>query len=61
MKILGIGVDIIHNSRIKKAIKNKSFLNRIFSKSEIKNSKKKIIKLTILLRDLQQKKPLLSQ
>lgn len=41
MKILGIGVDIIQNSRIKKAIKNKSFVSRIFSKSEITNSKKK--------------------
>ena len=41
MKILGIGVDIIQNSRIKKAIKNKSFVSRIFSKSEIINSKKK--------------------
>ena len=61
MKILGIGVDIIQNSRIKKAIKNKSFVSRIFSKSEITNSKKKIIKLSILLRDLLQKKPLLSQ
>ena len=40
MKILGIGVDIIQNSRIKKAIKNKSFVSRIFSKSEITNSKK---------------------
>ena len=41
MKILGIGVDIIQNSRIKEAIKNKSFVSRIFSKSEITNSKKK--------------------
>ena len=41
MKILGIGVDIIQNSRIKKAIKNKFFVSRIFSKSEITNSKKK--------------------
>ena len=40
MKIVGIGVDIIQNSRIKKAIKNKSFVNRIFSNLEIKNSKK---------------------
>ena len=39
MKILGIGVDIIQNSRIKKAIKNKSFVNRIFTKSEISSSK----------------------
>ena len=40
MKILGIGVDIINNSRIKNAIKNRSFTNRIFSKIEILNSKK---------------------
>ena len=40
MRILGIGVDIINNSRIKKAIKNKLFINRIFSKLEISNSKK---------------------
>ncbi len=40
MKILGIGVDIIQNSRIKNAIKKKSFINRIFSKVEILNSKK---------------------
>ena len=39
MKIVGIGVDIIQNSRIKKAIKNKSFVNRIFTKSEISCSK----------------------
>ena len=39
MKILGIGVDIIQNSRIKKVIKNKSFVNRIFTKSEISSSK----------------------
>ena len=39
MKIVGIGVDIIQNSRIKKAIKNKSFVNRIFTKSEILGSK----------------------
>jgi len=39
MKILGIGVDILQNSRIKKAIKNKSFVSRIFSKSEITSSK----------------------
>ena len=40
MKTLGIGVDIIDNSRIKKLISNKKFLNRIFSYSEIKFSKK---------------------
>ena len=39
MKILGIGVDIIENSRIKRSIKKKSFITRIFSKSEILYSK----------------------
>ncbi|MDC0215712.1 holo-ACP synthase [Candidatus Pelagibacter sp.] len=41
MQILGIGVDMIANLRIKKSIKNINFLNRIFTKSEILNSKKK--------------------
>ena len=40
MEILGIGVDIIENSRIKRSIKKKSFITRIFSKSEILYSKK---------------------
>ncbi len=40
MKILGIGVDVIRNSRIKSLLNNKSFINRTFSKSELKNSKK---------------------
>jgi len=40
MKILGTGVDIIENLRIKKFVKNKSFISRIFTKSEILNSKK---------------------
>jgi holo-[acyl-carrier protein] synthase len=44
MKILGIGVDLIENSRIKKSLINKSFLNRIYSKKEIKIAKKKINK-----------------
>ena len=44
MKILGIGIDIVQNSRIKKAIKNKSFINRIFTKTEILYSKKKYFK-----------------
>jgi len=35
MKILGVGVDIVENSRIKKSIKNSSFISRIFTKSEI--------------------------
>ena len=40
MKILGIGVDIVQNKRIKNLIKNKIFINRIFGKKEIIISKK---------------------
>ena len=40
MKILGIGVDIVENSRINKSIKNKLFIKRIFSNSEIISAKK---------------------
>ena len=39
MKILGIGVDIVENSRIKRLLKNNIFINRIFSKSEILQAK----------------------
>ena len=39
MKILGIGVDIVENKRLKKSIKNKSFLSRLFTLLEIKNSR----------------------
>ena len=41
MQTLGIGVDIIENSRIKKSIINKNFINRVFSLEEITESKKK--------------------
>ena len=40
MIILGNGVDIVKNSRIKKAIKNNNFIKRVYSISEIKESKK---------------------
>ncbi len=40
MKILGIGVDIIQNKRIKSLIKKKSFISRTFSINEIRSSKK---------------------
>ena len=40
MTINGIGIDIIENNRIKKLIKNKKFILRIFSKIEINSSKK---------------------
>ena len=45
MKILGIGVDIINNKRIRSLILNKSFINKTFGKNEIKFSKKKVNKI----------------
>ena len=44
MKILGIGIDIIENKRIKSLIKNKVFLKRTFSRNEIEFSKNLINK-----------------
>jgi holo-[acyl-carrier protein] synthase len=41
MKILGIGVDITKNKRIKTSIKNKNFIKRIFSIKEIQTAKNK--------------------
>ena len=41
MQTLGIGIDIIKNSRIKKSINNKKFVNRIYSSKEIYESKNK--------------------
>ena len=38
MKILGIGVDIIENKRIKESIKNHKFRDRIYSSKELKLS-----------------------
>ena len=40
MKIYGIGSDIISNIRIKKNLKNKKFLKRVFSMEEIKKGSK---------------------
>ena len=40
LNIFGVGTDIVKNSRIKKLIKNKKFINRIFTSSEIQDSKK---------------------
>ena len=40
MKILGIGVDIVENSRITKSLTSKLFIKRIFSNSEILIAKK---------------------
>ena len=38
MKVLGIGIDIIENKRIKNSIKNSKFINRIYSTNELKLS-----------------------
>ena len=40
MIILGIGVDIVDNTRITKSLKNNLFIKRIFSNSEIIMAKK---------------------
>ena len=40
MKVIGAGVDIVENSRIKKSITNNFFLNRVFTNKEILISKK---------------------
>ena len=40
MKILGIGVDIVENSRIAKSLENNQFIKRIFSNSEILTANK---------------------
>ena len=40
MNIFGIGTDIIQVDRIKKNLKKKGFINRIFSKKEITKCKK---------------------
>ena len=45
MNIIGNGVDIVNNVRIKRSIKNKNFINRIFTKNEIKKSKKLVNKI----------------
>ena len=39
MSIIGIGVDIVNNNRLKKLIRNKSFIERIFTNYEQKYSK----------------------
>ena len=39
MKVLGIGIDIIHNKRFKLLSKKKIFIKRIYGKNEIKFSK----------------------
>ena len=45
MKILGIGVDVIQNKRIKNLINNKVFIKRTFGKNEVNISKKTVNKV----------------
>ena len=44
MKILGIGVDVVQNKRIKSLIYNNRFIKRTFGNNEIKYSKKITLK-----------------
>ena len=49
MRIFGIGVDIVENSRFKKLLKKQNFAKRIFSQKELnifKNKKNKILYLS---------------
>ena len=55
MKILGVGVDIIKNDRLKILIRKKNFILRTFTKNEINFSKKKIQKYLFLEKDSQLK------
>ena len=41
MQILGVGVDIVEKRRIKKSLKNKHFIKRIFTNTEILLAKSK--------------------
>ena len=41
MNIFGIGTDIVSVDRIKKSLKNKNFLLRVFNSKEILKCKKK--------------------
>ena len=45
MKILGIGVDVIENKRIKNLMKNKRFILRTFGKKELELSKRSLNKV----------------
>ena len=44
MKIYGVGTDIANINRIKKSLKNKNFINRLFNANEIKRCNTQINK-----------------
>jgi phosphopantetheinyl transferase (holo-ACP synthase) len=56
MKIYGIGTDIVSVDRIKKSLKNKNFLKRLFCEEEILKCSKLINSIIVMQKDLQQKK-----
>ena len=56
MNIFGIGVDIVKIKRIKSLVKDQKFINRVFAKNEIIQSKNIKKKLIIFQKDLQRKK-----
>ena len=49
MKLFGVGTDIIQVDRLKKSLKKKIFLSRIFSEEEILKCKRKKKKMKIVL------------
>ena len=44
MKIYGVGTDIANINRIKKSLKNKNFISRLFNKNEVKKCSNQINK-----------------
>ena len=56
MQILGVGIDIVENLRLKNLIKNKKFIDRVCSKSEVLKSKKINNKLAFFSKSLKRKK-----
>ena len=44
MKIYGIGTDVVNINRIKRSLKNKNFIWRLFNKNEIKKCSSQINK-----------------
>ena len=51
MQILGVGVDIVEKSRIKKSLKNKHFTKRIFTNTEILLAKSKKDKIAFYAKE----------
>ncbi len=61
MSVLGTGIDIVENYRLKKLLlkKKSNFKNKIFTNNEIAYCEKNQIILTVIRKDLLQKKLLL--